>query len=356
MAFLDNSGDIILDAVLTEVGRQRLAEATRNGGTAARITHFALGDDEINYSQYELNSPSGSNYADLQILQTPILEAFTSNNANINYGLLKIRNTELLYLPSLVVNEKEGGNFIPLQKYNGVYMLAVNTKTYNTLTAADNTNVERYQVGNAFPDATGPFVYVEGGLNTDELSKTATNRSTYLPSNVSNTSYTVGLDSRLARAYTCTTGMFANDVQSGADNRKSFTVSSNSPLSNLSISTGLSNYNFYTSKGVKNAVYVPNMNGPASDLSAIAGPGDTVTCFKPSVKASLATDGTAGGTRDILYSQIGFVRLAGNLPGLNFAGSAASAFFDVIDTIAYVYGDSTGASLSVPIRLMRQVS
>ena len=85
MAFLDNSGDIILDAVLTEVGRKRLAEATRNGGNGAKVTAFSVGDDEINYSQYDLNNPSGSNYADLEILQTPILEAFTQANANINF-------------------------------------------------------------------------------------------------------------------------------------------------------------------------------------------------------------------------------------------------------------------------------
>ena len=41
MAFLDNSGDIILDAVLTDLGRKRLAEGN------FRITQFALGDDEI---------------------------------------------------------------------------------------------------------------------------------------------------------------------------------------------------------------------------------------------------------------------------------------------------------------------
>ena len=47
MAFLDNSGDIILDAVLTEVGRKRMSQGN------FRITKFALGDDEINYGQYK---------------------------------------------------------------------------------------------------------------------------------------------------------------------------------------------------------------------------------------------------------------------------------------------------------------
>ena len=49
MAFLDNSGDIILDAVLTDTGRYRLAK----GDGSFKIVKFALGDDEINYGLYE---------------------------------------------------------------------------------------------------------------------------------------------------------------------------------------------------------------------------------------------------------------------------------------------------------------
>ena len=44
MAFLDNSGDIILDAVLTDTGRFRMARGD------FRISKFALSDDEIDYS------------------------------------------------------------------------------------------------------------------------------------------------------------------------------------------------------------------------------------------------------------------------------------------------------------------
>ena len=77
MAFLDNSGDIILDAVLTETGRRHMA----NGNF--KITKFALGDDEIDYGLYNKNHPSGSAYYDLSILQTPIMEAFTQINAGI---------------------------------------------------------------------------------------------------------------------------------------------------------------------------------------------------------------------------------------------------------------------------------
>ena len=43
MGFLDNSGDIILDAVLTDLGRKRLAE----GNGTFKVSKFALSDDEI---------------------------------------------------------------------------------------------------------------------------------------------------------------------------------------------------------------------------------------------------------------------------------------------------------------------
>ena len=68
MAFLDNSGDIILDAVLTDLGREKMAA----GGFT--VKYFALGDDEIDYSLYNKNHASGSAYYDLEILQTPCIQ------------------------------------------------------------------------------------------------------------------------------------------------------------------------------------------------------------------------------------------------------------------------------------------
>ena len=84
MAFLDNSGDIILDAVLTDTGRKRLAA----GDGSFKIAKFALGDDEIDYALYDRNHASGSAYYDLNILQTPVLEAFTNNTSVLNSKLI----------------------------------------------------------------------------------------------------------------------------------------------------------------------------------------------------------------------------------------------------------------------------
>ena len=95
MAFLDNSGDIILDAVLTDTGRQRLAR----GDGSFKIVKFALGDDEINYGSYNKAHSSGSAYYDLEVLQTPVLEAFTNNTSLMKSKLVSIPRTNLLYLP-----------------------------------------------------------------------------------------------------------------------------------------------------------------------------------------------------------------------------------------------------------------
>ena len=89
MAFLDNSGDIILDAVLTDTGRKRLAR----GDGSFRIANYAFGDDA-----------SGSAYYDLEILKTPVLEAFTNNMSSMKSKLISISRTNLLYLPILKVN------------------------------------------------------------------------------------------------------------------------------------------------------------------------------------------------------------------------------------------------------------
>ena len=100
MAFLDNSGDIILDAVLTDEGRRRLAM----GDGSFRITKFALGDDEIDYSLYQVAPPSGSGYQDTRILQLPVFEAFTNNTTSLKNRVLTYDNSSLLYLPVVKLN------------------------------------------------------------------------------------------------------------------------------------------------------------------------------------------------------------------------------------------------------------
>ena len=122
MAFLDNSGDIILDAVLTDAGRRRLA---RGDGTF-RVAKFALGDDEINYRLYDPNHASGSAYYDLEILQSPVLEAFTNQTSQMHHRLVTLSRNDILFMPILELFETTGTS-----RYTttNAFLVAVNETT-----------------------------------------------------------------------------------------------------------------------------------------------------------------------------------------------------------------------------------
>jgi hypothetical protein len=75
MGYLDNK-IITVDAILTKRGRELLAQ---NNGSF-RITQFALGDDEIDYSLWNESHPNGSQYAGEAIENMTLLEAFPDGN------------------------------------------------------------------------------------------------------------------------------------------------------------------------------------------------------------------------------------------------------------------------------------
>ena len=127
MGFLDNSGDIILDAVLTDLGRKRLAE----GNGSFNITKFALGDDEIDYGLYDKNHPSGSAYYDINVLQTPVLESFTNNMSSMKSRLISYNRNDLLYLPIMLTNT----NVQPFYTGLNSYIVLVDQATVNHFTS-----------------------------------------------------------------------------------------------------------------------------------------------------------------------------------------------------------------------------
>ena len=98
--FLPNSGDIILDAVLTDEGRRRMAGGA--GQKKFSIDYYAFGDDEINYELFDHSQATA--YKDLNVLNTPILESITDNATALKHKLKTLAvNKDYLYLPNLVV-------------------------------------------------------------------------------------------------------------------------------------------------------------------------------------------------------------------------------------------------------------
>lgn len=82
MGYLNNS-IITIDAILTTKGRELLA---KNNGSFI-ITQFAVADDEIDYTQYNPNHPSGSAFYGEAIENMPLLEAFPQENQVMKYKL-----------------------------------------------------------------------------------------------------------------------------------------------------------------------------------------------------------------------------------------------------------------------------
>ncbi len=92
MGYLNNQV-VTVDAILTKKGRELLAQ----GGNAFNITQFSLSDDEVDYSLYNPNHPSGSAYYGEAIENMPVLEAFPNELQTMKYKLVTLpRSTAVM--------------------------------------------------------------------------------------------------------------------------------------------------------------------------------------------------------------------------------------------------------------------
>ena len=117
MGYLNNSV-VTVDAILTDVGRQLLSQ---NNGSF-RITQFALADDEIDYTLYNPNHPSGSAYYGEAIQNMPLLEAFPQASQIMKYKLTTLpRGTAkipILAIPSSISLKQGQSQVITPQTLN----------------------------------------------------------------------------------------------------------------------------------------------------------------------------------------------------------------------------------------------
>ena len=85
MGYLNNQL-ITVDAILTKKGRELLAK----GDGSFDITQFALSDDEVDYTLYNPNHPSGSAFYGEAIENMPLLEAFPDEAQMMKYKLVTL--------------------------------------------------------------------------------------------------------------------------------------------------------------------------------------------------------------------------------------------------------------------------
>lgn len=114
MGYLDHStNNIIVDAVLTDIGRDFLA---RNDGSFS-IVKFALGDDEVDYTMIrKFGRTVGKEKIEKN---TPIFEAQTSANFALKYKNVSVSNPNLVRVPtvSIVSNGLDStGTFVSMTR------------------------------------------------------------------------------------------------------------------------------------------------------------------------------------------------------------------------------------------------
>ena len=120
MGYLDNTS-ITVDAILTKRGRELLAA---NDGSF-KITQFALGDDEIDYTMFNENHPNGSQYSGEAIENMSLIEAIPDGNHIMRHKLITLdRGT------SIIPFIDAGINIIKLA-IGGTYSLSPKTLNYN---------------------------------------------------------------------------------------------------------------------------------------------------------------------------------------------------------------------------------
>lgn len=303
MGFLDNSGDIILDAVLTDAGRARLAA----GDGSFKIVKYAFADDEIDYSKYDGDNVNGSPYYDIEILKTPVLEAFTNNTSLMKSKLISIARTNLLYLPVVKINETDGEalNSTSTQALNSFAVLVDDTTddVFEAL-SSDNTKGVFFATKN-----TTKYIQLDQGLDTTEISK----QQSLAPALVE-THYIIEIDNRL-----------------GALSSPGNVVQPFSFLDDDNVAT----YNIANTNDVQG--FFSSINGDTVG-SPIAGPRGSAFRFK--VKPSLELQ-----TSNFLFTKLG---TSGN------TWDGASGTYSYVDSIVKVTGATTGYSINVPVRYVKK--
>jgi hypothetical protein len=327
MAFLDNSGDIILDAVLTDAGRKRLA---RGDGTF-KVTKYAFGDDEVDYTSYNANHASGTAYYDLEILQTPVLEAFTNNRSSLKSRLISLTNNNLLFLPQLVLNEadvsltKRIADSATNSLSSGSFLVAVDSTTNAELTtrtdAVGSVFKGNIMVGGEVGNQQSNHIRIDQGLNTDKIDPVKR-----LSPELTEQQYMIHMDNRL--------GMIT-DV---------FTQTQGSPsfIDDDQIATYFITQNVggYVGNCEAGSLGDPNNLEASPAWEVLKGPRGTKLRF--GIKSSTNLQAST-----YLFDTIGTT-------GITVSGVTGYTF-SVINTTIKVTGVTTGYSLDVPVTFARAI-
>tara|TARA_B100000287_G_scaffold367664_1_gene363537 strand:+ start:291 stop:1253 length:963 start_codon:yes stop_codon:yes gene_type:complete len=318
MAFQDNSGDIIFDVVLTDEGRRRLAR----GDGSFNIVKFALGDDEINYELYDTTAATQNQ--DIQILQTPVFEAFTNNTSVMSSMLMSIPRNNLLYLPILKVNEVADGTSTEFHS-NNVFHVAVDGNTENNNGLSSGTSGLAYNssgklnagfmLGFSTQKASN-YIRIDAGIDNEAVPPATNIADLFLDE----TQYSIEIDSRLGSIISRDGATRLSPSSIDDDNIALYVLSTETDPAFVFTNTT-------TDSGANNG-------------QVIEGARSTYLEFR--IASSI----------NLRQSSFLFNRLGSTASDLTSQGSTTPNY-DFIDSLVKVTGLNTGYSIDLPIRFIK---
>jgi len=264
------------------------------------------------------------------------MEAATKRASSIKYGLMSIERTDLLFMPTMQVNQKISDAVV---KHNNMFILAANTETYDNVKGLLGES-KVLSPSSATPDRS---VVLETGIEDSTRTPTRENRTAMLSStNLLDRNVGVKFDfGFLSGIRTATTGRFANNEKAEKD----------IVLGGFQERTPVAAADFIENYSTTYAATMPNLviqrdDGTGTSLSEFAGPRGIAAAFTimPSVEVNVE-----GSTTPSAYTLYGKTNRTETDLGF---GSGASTY-DTIDTTVYAVGDSSGAQVQIPVRIVR---
>ena len=368
MAFQGAGFDIIIDAVLTDVGKEKMATGD------FKISKFAFGDDEIDYRLFDQASDDDEGYTQM-LLTASTMEAYSHKASNILYGIQSFPRQDLLYLPILKINKAkkvatnptltsgfvaETDTTFGAQRSGSAYLLSVNSETTNKINSIFSTGSFSFLDSDSYEKNK---IIIESGISEKLVSPSAI----YMPSDATAADFKTTYAGRIYQIVS--RGLLDQVFMVYADKRfiekiyapdscgsvfKNFKdgssdinfVSSNK-VAKVSYQFLYDNYDCYISEGIANMIsdfdteYTEPLN---KDFSELGGPKGSVTALNFSIDQELK--GSSTSNRDYRY--------------IDFGKTDQYIFdkthkFDYIDTNVYVEGASSKASVVVPLRIIRYV-
>lgn len=371
MAFIKTSDSIVIRATLTDEGRKLLARGE------FKVSKFALGDDEIDYSLYNTDTAHGAHKPALE--NTKILEAYGSRHKNIQFGLNSF-DSGILYL-----NHKERDDsdkhahiaFIPTLKQNlklsmsatksgSVVYMSVNDETSQQLNSVpdakrfnflrpDNYDACRLIIESGImqpEDTEGRISDVHEYDNPEDVEFEHPSPSgreyLILKKFLLDQDYLVFADNRFIRGFVGTGPESKFENFSSGEVKIRFT--SSDPVSPISIESEFENFATYILTSIPNLLYdffadsSDGAIGLSSAYSPFNGPRGSVLACNPLINQEMRTNSAT--ERDFRFTEFGKTDqiLFDDLPGKKF---------DYIDTTIYFIGTTTNSRIGIPIRIIR---